>query len=230
MKVLNNLVQNSEEWDEFRRNKIGGSDDKSIKPLTRGVLKGLVEGSAGFWSFVANTFSVGKDGEDDRARGHRLEAENLRRTNEKFGLSMEVVGVWVSDFSQYVHISPDAADKGNKPKHAFEGKAFDASKHYQIIYFDMLAKKQDGYNPLYSLPQDNQDQAVKYFNISDTLEVLHWSLFNERVIYPELEHYVIDIKREHIKDLIEKQREVEMAAVAKREEVMSFMLENLREG
>lgn len=227
MIVIDDMEQNSDIWQDWRRDKIGGSDDKGIKPLSRGKYKGMIEGSAGFWHLVANTYAIAKDGESDRERGHRTEEENLRLTNEKYKLNMKKAGVWVSDFSEYVHISPDGAEEGNKPKHAFEGKAFDSSKHLQIIYFDLQAKKLDDYNPLYSLPEDNQDQAIKYFNICDSLEVLHWSLINELVVYDELTHYTIDIKREHVEHLIARQREIELNAIKKREEVIKYMLENV---
>jgi hypothetical protein len=226
MKLLD-IEQNSEVWKDWRRDKIGGSDDKNIKPLSRGAMKDLIEGSAGFWHFVANTYSIAKDGESEMERGHRTEAENLRLTNQKCGLSMEKTGVWLSDFSDYVHISPDGAEPGTEPKHAFEGKSFDTHKHLSIIYFDLQAQDAGDYNPLYSLPTDNQDQVVKYFNVSDSLEVLHWSLINEMVVYDELTHYVIDIKREDVAHLIPRQREIELKAIAKRDEVMKYLLEKV---
>lgn len=226
--IVLDIEQNSDTWQDWRRDKIGGSDDKGIKPLSKGKYKGMIEGSAGFWYLVANTYAIAKDGESERERGHRTEEENLRRTNEKYGTNMKKAGVWISDFSKYVHISPDGADEGAEPKHAFEGKSFDTPKHLQVIYFDMLAKAADDYNPLYSLPVDNQDQAIKYFNISDTLEVLHWSMINELVVYDELTHYTIDIKREHVEHLIARQREIELNAIKKREEIIKYMLENVK--
>lgn len=228
MKVLN-IEQNSEVWQDWRRPNIGGSDEKNIKPLKKGAYKGLVEGAIGFWKLVAGAIAQEKDGEKDTERGHRTEEENLRLTNEKYGINMVKVGVWLSDFSEYVHISPDGGDEGDKPKHAFEGKAFCTEKHLQIMYFDMKAKEQKDYNPLFSLPADNQDQAIKYFNVSETLEVLHWSMINECLNYEELSHYVIDIKREHVAPLIEKQREVELNAIIKRKEVIEYMLKKVKE-
>ena len=123
----------------------------------------------------------------------------------------------------------NAADEGDKPIHAFEGKAFDTHKHLALIYFDLKAKENEGYNPLYTLPADNQQQAIKYFNVSDTLEVLYWSAINELVVHDELTHYVIEIRREHVAHLIEEQRHTELAAIAKRDEVMEFMLSKLKE-
>ena len=228
MQVITNLEQNSEEWRIWRKPRIGGSDDKGIKPLSRGKLKGLVEGAVGFWQLVANTYAIEKDIEDERERGHRLEAENLMLTNLKCGTSMSKAGVWISNFSEYVHISPDGADEGDSPIHAFEGKAFDTHKHLSVIYFDLLEKKKEDYNPIFSLPVDNQDQAIKYFNVSETLEVLHWAMINEMVVYDELCHYVIDIKREHVANLIDAQQTVELAAINKRTEVIKFMLNELK--
>ncbi len=227
MKRIDNLEQNSEAWDEFRRPNIGGSDSKNLKPLTRGAMKGLVEGTAGFWHFVAGLISQKKDAEDERERGHRLEAENLRLTNAKFKLNLTKCGVWLSDDSEYIHISPDADDGQDEPLDAFEGKSFDPNKHLNIIYFDLLAKESEGYNPYNSIPNDNQDQVVKYFSIDDKLERLYWSMYNEFIEYEELRHYTIVIERKNVEGLIAAQRANELAAVQKREEVIRFMLERV---
>lgn len=228
MRVINELEQNSPEWLAFRRAKIGGSNAKDIKPLTRGPMKGLPEGSAGFWRLTAEKIAIDKLNEADTSRGHRLEDENLRRTNDKFGLSMEKIGVWVSDYSDDIYISPDGGDAGNEPVNAFESKAFDSHKHLSIIWNDIQAKKSDDYNPLLSLPSDNQDQAIKYFNVAPTLKRLYWALFDELNAYDELVHYVITISREDVADFLEVQRSLELAALKRRDEIIKEMLEELR--
>jgi hypothetical protein len=226
MQILN-IEQNSEEWMEWRRPNIGGSGSKDVKPLTRGKLKGLIEGSAGFWKLLAGKVAIDKDDESDRDRGHRLEATNLEKTNEKTGLSMVQGNVWISEYSKFIHISPDGADEGDQPKNAFEGKSFDTHKHLMTIYFDLLAKEDMEYNPIDSLPKDNQDQAIKYFAVNDDLETLHWALFNDFVAIPGLDHYIIPIKREHVADLIEAQKDIELDAIEKRDEIIKFMRDKI---
>ena len=142
MKILK-IEQNSEEWMEWRRPNIGGSDSKDVKP-------------------------------------------------------------WISEYSKFIHISPDGADEGDQPKNAFEGKSFDTHKHLMTIYFDLLAKEDMEYNPIDSLPKDNQDQAIKYFAVNDSLETLHWALFNDFVAIPGLEHYIIEKRDEIIKFMRDK--------------------------
>ena len=229
MKVISHedMPQNSEQWLEWRRPNIGGSNTKDIKPLSRGPLKGLPEGSAGFWRLTSGKISIQKDGEPDMERGHRMEAENLLLTNEKLGLKMVQIGAWISEYSDYIYISPDAGDYGDKPVHAFESKAFDTHKHLNIIWNDIQAKKKDDYNPLLSLPSDNQDQAVKYFNVAPTLEYLHWSMLNELVAYDFMEHYIITIKREDVEELLDAQREIELAALKRRDEVIDELIKEL---
>ncbi len=226
MQILN-IEQNSEEWMEWRRPNIGGSGSKDVKPLTRGKLKGLIEGSAGFWKLVAGKVAIDKDGESERERGHRLEPRNLELTNQKTGLSMVQGKIWVSDYSKYIHVSPDGQDDNDKPKNAFEGKSFDSHKHLMIIYFDLVDQDEMEYNPLNSLPKDNQDQAIKYFAVNDSLETLHWALFNDFVAIPGLDHYIITIKREHVADLIETQKDIELDAIEKRDEIIKFMRDKI---
>jgi hypothetical protein len=211
------VEQNSEAWFEFRRGKIGGSKAQGIKPLSRGANKGRVDGTAGFWKLLAERVSVAKDGEPDMDRGHRLEAIGLQRTNDKFGLHLiwkteknpDLPGLWVSDETEDMYISPDAAEDRDVPTYAAEVKAFDTPKHLQIMYEDMQAKKSEGYNPLNSLPADNQDQAVDYFVINPGCNVLYWTMINDMVALENLEHYVIVIGRSHVEDRVEALKQIQ---------------------
>ena len=220
------VEQNSEAWFEFRRGKIGGSKTKGVKPLTRGANKGRVDGSAGFWSLLAERVSVPKDGEPDMERGHRLEALGLQKTNAKFGLDLmwktqenpDLPGLWVSDETEDMYISPDAAEAGDKPTYAAEVKAFDTPKHLQIMYEDMQAKKSEGYNPIDSLPDDNVDQAVDYFVINPDSERLYWTMINDMVALENLEHYVIVIERKHVAERVEALRQIQRDVLSDIEE------------
>lgn len=216
------VEQNSESWYEFRRGKIGGSKAHGIKPLSRGANKGRYDGTAGFWKLLAERVSVAKDGENEMERGHRLEALAMQKTNDKYGLSLvwkteadpTLPGLWVSDISDDLYISPDGAEAGGKPTYAAEGKAFDTPKHLQIMYTDMQAKKSESYNPIDSLPSDNQDQAVDYFVINQDCQKLYWTLINDMVALDNLEHYVIVIERQHVAERVEALKEVQVNVLA----------------
>lgn len=206
------LEQNSEVWFEFRRGRIGGSKSKGIKPTSKGKYKGRIDGTAGFWKLVAERVAIAKDGENEFDRGHRLEPVAMQMTNDKFELNLawktdkqkDLPGIWVSDDSEDMYISPDAAENSDAPTYAAESKAFDTDKHLWVMYEDMAAKKLEGYNPIDSLPVDNQDQAVDYFVINKGMETLYWTLINDKVAFDHLIHYTIVIKREHVQDRVEK--------------------------
>lgn len=212
------VEQNSEQWYEFRRGKIGGSKSQGIKPLSRGKYKGLVQGTAGFWKLLAERVSIAKDGESEMERGHRLESLGLNKTNNKFKLNLvwkteaepDLPGLWVSDTSDDMYISPDAAEAGDKPTYAAEVKAFDTHKHLQVMYEDMQAKKSKDYNPINSLPTNNVDQAVDYFVINPDCEHLYWTLINDMVALDNLEHYVIIIERKHVEERVKLLEEVQI--------------------
>jgi len=216
MQILR-VEQNSEAWYEYRRGKIGGSKTHGIRPLSRGASKGIVDGTAGFWKLLAERVSVAKDGESEMERGHRLESVGLQKTNDKFGLKLvwkteddpTLPGLWVSDKSDDMYISPDGAAAGDNPTYAAEVKAFDTPKHLQVMYTDMQAKKAGGYNPINSLPGDNVDQAVDYFVINKNCERLYWTLINDMVALENLEHYVIVIDRAHVADKVTALEEVQ---------------------
>lgn len=203
MKVLL-IEQNSEPWRDFRRGKIGGTASNGIHPPKIGKNKGDITATATFWRLLGEKISIGKDAESETDRGHRLEPLGAQKTNELLGLNLvwgtpetpELPGVWVSDKDDSIYISPDAAEKGDKPTYAAEVKAFDTGKHLNIIYTDTKAKLQPGYSPLVAIPKDNQGQLADYFAVNEHLDKVHWTLINDMVAYEHLEHYVITVKRE----------------------------------
>ncbi len=227
MKILK-VEQNSEAWFDFRRGKIGGSKSQGVKPLTRGKYKGRLDGTAGFWKLLAERVSIAKDNESEMERGHRLESLGLQKTNDKFKLDLvwkteadpTLPGLWVSDTSDDMYISPDAAERGKKPTCAAEVKAFDTHKHLQIMYEDMQAKKQEDYNPIDSLPSDNVDQAIDYFVINKDCKRLYWTLINDLVALENLEHYVIVIDREHVADRVQQLEEIQVSVLAELKSVL----------
>lgn len=228
MRILK-VEQNSEAWYEFRRGKIGGSKSAGIKPTTRGKAKGRVDGTAGFWKLLAERVSIAKDGEPDMERGHRLEEAGIKKTNQLFNLNLvwkteanpELPGLWVSEVTEDMYISPDAAEMGDKPTYACEVKAFDTHKHLQIMYEDIQAKKSDSYNAIDSLPSDNVDQALDYFVVNPDCKTLYWTLINDMVALENLEHYVIVIHREDVDGLVENLQDIQEAVLEELAEKLS---------
>ncbi len=227
MIVLKDLEQNSEEWFDFRRGKIGGSKVSGIKPLKTGKKKGLIEGAVGVWKIIAERVSIAKGVELDRDRGHRLEETAMERVNDKYSLKLIRGRVWQSDVNDSMYISPDAEEDSDQPTYAQEDKAFDTHKHLEIIYQDIQAKKLNDYNPILSIPGDNVDQLVDYFVINERLEKLYFTLINDMVAFEELECYVIVVEREHVEGLIQEQQDIQLRALKRADEIVEELLKEL---
>ena len=223
------LEQNSQAWFDARTASIGGSDDKGLKPLSRGKYKGLVEGAVGFWKkLIAEKLALQKDGESERERGHRLEDKARECASKKLDIEFVKAGMWLSSVKGS-HVSPDSEEDVNEPTYAQEIKAFDSDKHLRIMYEDLLARKEDGYEPFNSIPDDNQDQVIKLFNVNDKLETVYWTLFDDRQSYEEFECYIIKVKRNDlINELVEDQRTMENNAIKRSKEIVKFMLDELK--
>lgn len=218
------IEQNSDIWYDFRRYKIGGSKAKGTKPLSRGKYKGLAEGAAGFWKLISECLSLPKDGEDEMERGHRLEARALELTNKKYGLKLVKGMIWQSEENDRLYISPDGED----PKDltiAQETKAFDPDRHLRIMWEDVQAKKQEYYRPFDSIPDENQDQAIHYFNVNPELKNLYWTLVSDLVAYEELEHYCIIVERSTVEKEIAEQRQIEKVTLQRTDQIVRELVD-----
>jgi len=202
MKYLN-IEQNSQEWFDFRYDKLTGSEAKFVKPLSRGADRT----PAGFWKLIAHKLAMKPDGEKEDERGHRLEpiaiAEYAQKTGKPFRTGC---GVWVSDHDENTTFSPDGEEPTDSPTYSAEVKALDSSKHIKAITRDILAKKKDGYNPIDSVPEEvgayYRDQAIQAFVVNDKLQEHHFILYDDRMAFEELKLYAIVIRREHVADLV----------------------------
>lgn len=219
------IEQNSDVWFDFRRYKVGGSKVKGLKPLSRGRYKGVAEGAAGFWKLIAERLSLPKDGEDERERGHRLEAKALELSNEKFGLNLVQGKIWQSDENERLYISPDGEDPSDVPIYAQECKAFDPDKHLRLIWEDIQAKKGENYRPFDSIPDEYQDQVIHYFSINPDLKQLYWTLINDMVAYEEMEHYSIIVDRDTIENEILKQKEIEQQVIRRTDQIVRELVD-----
>lgn len=223
------LEQNSDLWYDYRRWRLGGSKVKGIKPLSRGKYKGLAEGAAGFWKLISEKLSLPKDGEDERMRGHRLEQLALDKTNAKYGTKFVKGAVWQSDENERLYISPDGEDL-NDLTVAQETKAFDPDKHLRIMWEDIQARKQPDYRPFDSIPDDNKDQAVKYFAVNPELKKLYWTLICDYVAFEEMEHYTLIIERSTIEKELAELQLIEKTVLKRSEQIVRELVDVLVKG
>ena len=213
--------EDREAWLESRKGIITGSKVKNIKPLTRGTDRT----PAGFWELLAEQLSVEKDGEDERQRGLRLENEALEKTAEKFGLRLNLdAGMWVSDENPSMAVSPDSAEDADIITYAGEAKCLDAKNHLKYLYTDRMARKKSDYSGFSNVPKEFQDQIVQYFLINENLQTVYFTLYNDRIIYDHLTHWVIVVKRDEVLVSIEILRQVELDVLEQLEQVKKELI------
>lgn len=187
-------------WLEARRGVVTGSKAKKVKPLSRGVDRT----PAGFWELLSDKVSIAKDAEPDMARGHRLEPESVDLVAEKYSLG-EVdsdCGMWVSDENAAIAVSPDGSEKSDTPTFAIETKSLSSPLHIKYIVKDRRAKKLEGYRPFDNVPDDFKEQVLQYFVVNENLKTMYFALYDDRMAFDHLMHYVIVIDRSDVKEEI----------------------------
>lgn len=222
MKIIRlSQSKDREAWLEERRGKITGTKSKGIRPLTRGADKI----PQGFWKLVSERISIAPGDEKPIDRGLRCEKAALIKTNELYNLDLDIdPGVWVSDLDDNIILSPDAAEKGNKPTYAAEAKCFDSDNHIKYIVLDRRAKKMEDYNPFKSIPKDNQDQVLDYFVVNNNLETLYFTLYDDRIAIPKLEHHVIIINRKDIEGDVELLKDIQIKTLKEVNEMLKELI------
>lgn len=200
-----------EAWLELRRGVITGTKAKAVAPLKRGLST-----PQGVFELLAEKVAIEKGDEPERDRGLRCEEEALLLTQDKYKLDLDIdVGLWLSDDGK-LGVSPDGAENTDKPTYAVEAKCLDSKNHLQAIINDYEAKQQDDYNPLNSLKISTSDyapQVVQYFLINPDLQTLYFALFDDRIALDNVVHYVIEIERKHVEELVKEQELYERAAI-----------------
>lgn len=224
MKVINvSQSDDRQAWLELRKGVITGTKAKNVAPPKRGG--GIPQG---IYELLAEQVAIEKDGEPERDRGLRLENEALLRTQEKFGLDLNLdPGMWLSDDGKLA-VSPDAAEVGDSPRYAAEAKCLDSKNHLQGVLKDWTARQLPGYNPLDSLRISTSDftaQVIQYFVINPNLETVYFTLYDDRVVLENVEHYVIAISRQDVQEFVDGQEAYERDAVAKVEEMIRVLKE-----
>lgn len=218
MKIIRlSQTTDREAWLELRRGKIGGSTAKKVKPLSRGADRT----PAGFWELLAEKLSIAKDGEPERDRGLRLENEALVRTAQQYELDLDLdCGMWVRDDNEDISVSPDSAERGDKPTYAGEAKCLDSKNHLRVIVMDKRALRSENYRAFDSIPPEFQEQIVQYFVVNDDLKAVYFSLYDDRIVIEKLMHHVIVVDRAEVTEEINAQLEMERSVLTEINELV----------
>lgn len=213
MKIIN-VDQRSDEWFEARSGVITGTKVKEIKPLSRKGKTGTQP--IGLWKLVADYVSFGSEETRPMARGTKLEPENAQLCIDVLGLKNAELncGLWETD-DGLLGYSPDGAEMGDAPEWAIECKSLDTAEHLYLIFNDLWAKGElpDEFEPLFpprigmyrgidSVAEEHRHQVRQAFVVNPALKVVYYSLYDPRVVVPNIAHYIIKVKREEMEDEI----------------------------
>lgn len=187
------LEQNTDEWLEWRKTKITGSRVSGL------IVKRGTEKKTAFWELLAERLSTDTSAVDDpMARGHELERIALKEFTEYTGKEVNPdCGVWVSDVSDYIALSPDGEISETE---AVEVKC-PANSAYHVKTF-ITDKVPNEY------PHNYMDQVIQYFVVNEKLEQLHFVSYDPRIACKPL--HVITVYRDDIKDEIEFQLDYQL--------------------
>jgi len=224
MKIVN--VSQSEDrlaWLELRKGVVTGTKAKTVAPPKRG--NGTPQG---IFELLAEQVAISKDGEPERDRGLRLENEALEATAKKYKLNLNLdPGMWLSDDGK-LGVSPDGAEAGKKPTYAVEAKCLDSKNHLQGILNDVANKKLPRYNPLDSLKIATSDftaQVIQYFVVNKDLQIVYFTLYDDRIALDNIVHYVIEVERKDVAEYVDGQEAYERAALNQVNEMIQLLKE-----
>lgn len=221
------VEQNSEEWLLHRLGKITGSKAKDNRPMASNKAKRY----DGFWAVLAEKIAVPADGEPPMERGHRLENVALERLAKAKSLKVDLEpGMWISDLDEDIAVSPDGAEivDGKKlPTFGVEVKCLSSASHLKYIVADINARKKSNYNPIYSVPNENnhyyRDQVIQLFVVNEKLKKVYFVLFDDRIAFDHLVMHVIEIDRSDVEDLIAEQQDFEMDALVEINQLVAML-------
>lgn len=215
MKVLE-IDQNTEEWEEFRKGKSGGSAFGKLYKV--GGKNNMVDMPDQFFRMLAERVARPMTPNDymDRVpngvqfswavRGHILEPEAAAAFEFKTGKKLSPGYIWVDDKRKDSYISPDRSiisDDG-KIREAVEIKCLSSEKILKV-WWD---KRYHTYTDFEILPgNDYKAQVIKYFMINDDLEKLYWVLYTDLI--PGLDLSILEISRDDVEPYLAAAKDVE---------------------
>lgn len=216
MKVLR-IDQNTEEWDEFRKGKSGGSAFGKLYKVN-GRTNDAIKDQ--FFVMLAERVArpmTPNDYADKIAdgvpfswalRGHILEPEAAKLFSERYKKPLVDGYVWTDDKNIASYVSPDRAIIGEDGKisEAVEIKCLSSEKVLKVWWNKKHLEA--GKNDFWAIPSNEyQAQVIKYFMVNEELEKLYWVVYTDLI--PKLELQVLEIKREDVASFIEDAKKVE---------------------
>lgn len=141
-----------------------------------------------FYELIAERLGVPADSEVPMARGTRLEADAMERFAKETGKEVDTsLIMWSREDNESIAVSPDGdiqAENG-----AAEAKCLASARHIEAYLTQ-------------GIPEDYQEQSIQYFCVNDQLKTLYFVFYDPRFLMPELQYFVITIKREDVEDKI----------------------------
>lgn len=165
-----------------------------LTPEQKGlILCDISEKKKGFYILLAEMMGIFDEddeycGESPMNRGHIMEPQAAAAFEKKTGKKCEEQGIWVSNKSEHIGISPDRVVSGTNDTEAVEIKCLSAWKHLKAIDIDKI-------------PDEYYYQMLQYFIVNDDLKILHFCLYNPLVVFKPL--HVIKFQRKDYLDEIE---------------------------
>ncbi len=252
MKIIRlSQTEDREVWLEERRSNIMGTKFDKVAPLSR--KKDGTTTPIGFWDLLAEFISIAPDSsKKSMDRGHEVENNAILAAIDLLSLDPDTVdldpGMWIADFNEHVGSSPDASEKGDRPTFAIEAKCFDSGKHLRTIIYDAVCKRIDDrefiaslpqvlfdvlpdipsiYNPINSVPKDNRSQVKQYFVTNEDQEVVYVVLYDDRIILPKFETYVITVHRKDVEGDVLLQKDIANQQLDKIKELLKVFEKGL---
>lgn len=215
--ILLKIDQNTEEWEEFRKGKSGGSAFGKLYKIN-GRTNDAVKDQ--FFSLLAERVARPMTPNDymDRipdgvpfswaVRGHILEDDAAKLFSEKYGIPLMDGYVWADENNLSSYVSPDRAiiGKDGEITEAVEIKCLSSEKVLKVWWNKKHLEA--GKNDFWAIPSNEyQAQVLKYFMVNEKLEKLYWVVYTDLI--PELEMQVLEIKREDVASFIDDAKKVE---------------------
>lgn len=172
--------EDRESWLAARRGKITGSRLKDIV-VKRGTGK-----KKGFYELIAEKVAYQSSGQNPMDRGVELEPEAIKKFEELTEKKVDTsLVIWSREDNENIAISPDGFIGATE---AVEAKCLNSASHLEAY----LTKE---------IPDEYQFQKLQYFIVNEELEKLYFAFYDPRI--PCKEFFIIETKREDIKEEIE---------------------------
>jgi len=219
------LAQDSQEWLDYKRTRIGGSGAKSILPLTQGADRT----PSGFWDLVASRLtSPMEQDEDPRDRGHRLETDCIAELETIIGKKLDSKPTpWVSDEDDGLMLSSDACEPVEVPTYDAEIKSFSSwGKHFKLIH--QLNHQDIQGDPLELLNMgygsDFRYQILHGFVVNPELRTRYFVSYCPEANYDQHKLAIIPFERADYLDRIAELKTIELDTLKRVRAVVSEMI------